>query len=200
MIGWAALAAALTVLVLPPRVRSPATWAPGVGRPSGPPLWAGQSRLPAVVGRDRSGPPAAQVAAALDLMALALSSGCSLVEAAQLVAGGRLGRAGDELGRVVAGVRWGLPWAQAWGLASSAWAPARAALVVAETAGIGPALALQRVAQDMRERQARQLELAAARLGVRLVLPLGLAFLPAFVLLAVVPLVAALARDLLVLG
>ncbi|HEX2706134.1 MAG TPA: hypothetical protein VHM65_10275 [Candidatus Lustribacter sp.] len=38
---------------------------------------------------------------------------------------------------------------------------------------------------------------AAARLGVRLVLPLGLAFLPAFGLTTVVPIVVALAGQLL---
>jgi pilus assembly protein TadC len=39
-------------------------------------------------------------------------------------------------------------------------------------------------------------EVAAARLGVRLVVPLGLAYLPAFVLTTVVPVVLALTRSL----
>jgi len=40
-------------------------------------------------------------------------------------------------------------------------------------------------------------ELAAARVGVRLVAPLGLVLLPAFLLTTVVPLVVALGRQML---
>ena len=42
-----------------------------------------------------------------------------------------------------------------------------------------------------------RLDVAAARVGVRLVAPLGLVLLPAFCLTTVVPLVMALARGLL---
>ena len=50
--------------------------------------------------------------------------------------------------------------------------------------------AIRREAQD-------RSETAAARLGVWLVVPLGLCFLPAFFLIAVVPAVISLARELL---
>jgi pilus assembly protein TadC len=54
-----------------------------------------------------------------------------------------------------------------------------------------------RAAADLRAARREQAELAAARLGVRLVLPLGLAILPGFVLLAVVPIILGLATSLL---
>ena len=67
------------------------------------------------------------------------------------------------------------------------------------SADSGAALAtlLPRVAADLRERRRSTVEIAVRGVGVRLTAPLGLAFLPAFVLLGVVPVVAALGADLL---
>ena len=63
---------------------------------------------------------------------------------------------------------------------------------------IAPAAAVvSRAATDLRASQRERTELAAARLGVRLVLPLGLAVLPGFVLLAVAPIVLGLATSVL---
>jgi type II secretory pathway component PulF len=150
--------------------------------------------------RPRDGPPSevdpGEVAACLDLIALTLGTGCAVIEAVQFVAHGNGTPAGRQLAQVAAAVRWGLPWSQAWQLAGPVWSSARSAMAVAEHAGVGPAGALQRAAHELRERHTQRAELAAARLGVRIVLPLGLTFLPAFVLLSVVPIVLALAADL----
>ncbi|KAE8762071.1 secretion system protein, partial [Georgenia thermotolerans] len=54
-----------------------------------------------------------------------------------------------------------------------------------------PGPLLRRAAEAVRADRQRQAQEAAARLGVRLVLPLGLCFLPAFVLLGIVPVVVA---------
>jgi len=51
--------------------------------------------------------------------------------------------------------------------------------------------------RDHRAAELAALDTAGARVGVRLVAPLGLAFLPAFVLTTVVPLVLALATQVL---
>jgi pilus assembly protein TadC len=59
---------------------------------------------------------------------------------------------------------------------------------------------VSRAAADVRAAWRERVELAAARLGVRLVLPLGLAVLPGFVLLAVVPIVLGLAASVLRTG
>lgn len=81
------------------------------------------------------------------------------------------------------------------GAVDDAWAPARRAMALADAAGVAPSAALRAAAADLRATQLQEMELAAARLGVTIVLPLGLAFLPAFVLLTVVPLVVALAGE-----
>jgi pilus assembly protein TadC len=57
--------------------------------------------------------------------------------------------------------------------------------------------AVQRVAADARRRQEAEGHRRAARAGVLAVLPLGACFLPAFVLLGIVPVVAGLAGPLL---
>lgn len=50
---------------------------------------------------------------------------------------------------------------------------------------------------DLRRADLERLEVVAAQVGVRLVLPLGLVLLPAFCLTTVVPLVVAIGRNLL---
>lgn len=134
-------------------------------------------------------------AAALELLALALSAGGGLVDAVEAVGRTSTGRVRDDLGVVSAAVRWGMPWPIAWDAVGPQWAPARRAMALADAAGVAPAGALRRAAADVRADQVQALELAAARVGVAIVLPLGLAFLPAFVLLTVIPLVVSLAGE-----
>ena len=52
-------------------------------------------------------------------------------------------------------------------------------------------------AEELRARASSELDARVSALGVRLVLPLGLAFLPAFILTTVVPFVIALAASVL---
>jgi tight adherence protein B len=73
------------------------------------------------------------------------------------------------------------------------WVAALAeALLLARESGVAAAPLLTAAAAAQRRRHAAEARVAAARLGVRVVLPTGLCLLPAFVLLAVVPLVLAL--------
>jgi len=69
---------------------------------------------------------------------------------------------------------------------------------MAATAGVSPADVLARAAGEVRRAGRQCLDVATATLGVRIVLPLGLVFLPAFVLTTVVPIVLALAHQMLV--
>jgi hypothetical protein len=66
------------------------------------------------------------------------------------------------------------------------------ALLLAGDAGVPPAGVLVSAAAAERRRRADRRRLAAARLGVQVVVPTGLCLLPAFVLLTVVPMVLAL--------
>ena len=77
--------------------------------------------------------------------------------------------------------------------ASPAWVQALdRALLLARDAGVPPAGVLVSAAAEERRRRADRRRLAAARLGIQVLLPTGLCLLPAFVLLTVVPLVLAL--------
>jgi hypothetical protein len=57
--------------------------------------------------------------------------------------------------------------------------------------------ALTRLADDLRADRSVAAEAAARRAGVLIVLPLGLCFLPAFLLAGLVPVVVALLGDVL---
>ena len=75
--------------------------------------------------------------------------------------------------------------------------PAAQALRRSWEDGVAPGGALRAAADAARrERHARAIE-AANRLGVRLVLPLGLCYLPAFVLVGLVPVLLSMGRGLL---
>lgn len=167
-------------------------------RLAGPVPGATRPRSARAVGRRHGipGAPAAPaIADALELVALVLGAGGGLVDAVEAVARTSKGVVCEHLTIVAAAVRWGMPWSVAWGAVDDAWAPARRAMALADAAGVAPSAALRAAAADLRATQLQEMELAAARLGVTIVLPLGLAFLPAFVLLTVVPLVVALAGE-----
>ena len=71
-------------------------------------------------------------------------------------------------------------------------APLRDAALVSDATGADLVGLLRSGARDARRGRARTAEAAAARLAVRLVLPTGVALLPAFVLLGIIPTVASL--------
>jgi Flp pilus assembly protein TadB len=202
---WPAVLAPLTVVLWPSR-SSPVGPPAGTlgasdadGRP--PPNRASllgralSERLQRHAGAAR-GAPASDLADALVLVALALRSGLALVEALEEVLTDSTGPVRADLAAVVAALRWGQPAARAWGFAGPAWQPVGRVWQVAEATGGGPAEVLAAAAQRLRDAHEQDLERRAARAGVLLVLPLGLAFLPAFALTALVPIVLALAHGL----
>jgi Type II secretion system (T2SS), protein F len=154
-------------------------------------------RARAVTGVIRSVVPVADVAGVIDLLALTLQGGVGLVEAMEAVATRVGGTLGLHLRTVAAAGRWGVEDATAWASVPAAWQPAARALRMAASAGVPPADALAGAADEVRRAEQQRLEVATARLGVRIVLPLGLVFLPAFILTTVVPIVLALAQQVL---
>jgi len=161
----------------------------GVGLPD-----AGRSDDPGSV---RTVVPVVEIAGVIDLLALTLRAGIGLVEAMEAVAARVEGPLGLHLRTVAAAGRWGVKDTTAWASVPSAWQPAARALRMAATAGVPPGDVLARAAEEVRRREQQRLEVATETLGVRIVLPLGLAFLPSFVLTTVVPVVLALARQVL---
>jgi pilus assembly protein TadC len=148
-------------------------------------------------GSDAAGEDVLSVAGALDLMALALGSGVPLVTSVDVVAQRSGPVVASHLRQVVAALRWGVAEARAWDGLPEIWHPAGQAVALAGMAGVPPAGLLKRAAADMRRAEQRRIEEATGRLSVLVVIPLGLCFLPAFALLTVVPVIAALAGDLL---
>jgi Flp pilus assembly protein TadB len=103
----------------------------------------------------------------------------------------------DDLRAAVRATRLGVPPRVAWAplLVPGNPPPVRAlarAVVRSTDTGSAPAAILRTVADDARAAARSAADVAARRAGVVAVLPLGLCFLPAFVLLGVVPLVVSL--------
>ncbi|MER7073243.1 type II secretion system F family protein [Terrabacter sp. NPDC000476] len=138
-----------------------------------------------------------EVASALALLALAYRSGLPTWDVLDAVAAASTGPARTDLRQVATALRWGATEAEAWDSVGPLWTAAARALAVAHSAGVPPGPLLLSASDDLRAAELERVEVAAAQVGVRLVAPLGLVLLPAFCLTTVVPLVLALAGDLL---
>jgi len=136
---------------------------------------------------------------AADLMAAGLRAGAPVDHAAAAVAEAIGGPLGDRLARVARSLRLGAEPAEAWSHLAPVAGAGRMAQAAARSSASGSALAgaLVRLADDLRADRAMASEAAARRAGVLIVLPLGLCFLPAFILAGLVPVLLAVLRDVL---
>ncbi|WP_438841218.1 type II secretion system F family protein [Actinoplanes auranticolor] len=134
-----------------------------------------------------------------DLLAAVLRAGAPVDRAVSAVADALGGPLGERLDRVGRSLRLGAEPPEAW--AHLAGVPGADRLVAAavRSSASGGALAdaLTRLADDLRGDRSVAVEAAAHRAGVLIVLPLGLCFLPAFVLAGLVPVVVAVLGDVL---
>lgn len=135
----------------------------------------------------------------LDLVAAMLEAGQPLLQALGILADVVEPGTSGCLRRVQAALELGAPWTTAWELAAPGPgglpAPAdhlRESLTFVAATGAPSAAVLLAAAAQIRRRRSREAERRAAALGVRLVVPLGLCALPAFVALSVVPLLLSL--------
>ncbi|MCC3290067.1 MULTISPECIES: type II secretion system F family protein [unclassified Arthrobacter] len=156
----------------------------------------------------------------LDLIAAMLEAGQPLPSALAILRGGVDPATSRDLERLLRALDLGIPWDAAWQL-SAVSAPAGAqpagaepadaervsrasGMPISALAALGPALRFTAVtgapsaavlhsqADALRRRRQTESRRRAAALGVRLVMPLGLCSLPAFVALTVVPLLMSL--------
>jgi Flp pilus assembly protein TadB len=141
----------------------------------------------------------AELPMAIDLLAACLRGGGVWHESVEAVADAVGGPLGIELGRVAARIRLGADPADEWlavarepVLAAFGRAAARAV-----SAGAPVATTLGRLARDHRRTSRAAASARARAAGVRAVAPLGLCFLPAFVLLGIVPAIAGIAANVL---
>lgn len=141
----------------------------------------------------------ADLPTAADLLAACLLAGAAPVDAVAAVATAVGGPLGAELRSASAAIRLGGDPARRW----MALAEHRELAVLARAlarSGIGgapPAERIARIADDYRSRRRRDFAAAARRASVRATLPLGVCFLPAFLLIGVVPVAIGLAGPLL---
>ena len=140
-----------------------------------------------------------QAPAAADLLAACISAGATPADAARAVAEALGEPIAASLQRLTGALDLGAAPASAWA-ALAADTPlrpiARAAARSAET-GAPLAALLAAVADDQRDEARARAEATARAAGVRSVAPLAACFLPAFLLLGIVPVVASLALPLL---
>ena len=134
-----------------------------------------------------------------DLLAAALRAGAPIDHAAAAVAEALGGPLGERLQRAARSLRLGADAAEAWSHLAGVGGAERliAAAIRSSSSGGALAGALGRLADDLRADRAAAAEAAAQRAGVLIVLPLGLCFLPAFLLAGLVPVLIAVLGDVL---
>src|ERR1700761_820519 len=187
------LAAALLSGVRPSSVRARATMA---------------LRAPAAPRRPMRGPDPLAVASSLDLLAVCLTAGMAVSTAAAATAESAppllarvLRRAADLL---ALGADPAVVWNVPPDLPAGSLDPQTDALLRlarrSSVSGVALAEAVSTLATQCRQDAAHPAAAAAERAGVLIAGPLGLCFLPAFVCLGIIPVVAGLAGDVLQAG
>lgn len=146
--------------------------------------------------RDRA---AVDLPYAADLLAAALRAGLPTDHAVRVVAVALGGPVGTRLASVADSLHLGLTAVDAWRPMHDLPAGERISAAVARSADSGAALAnsFGRLADELRTARLAAIEAATHRSGVLLVLPLGLCFLPAFVLTGIVPVIVAVLGNVL---
>jgi pilus assembly protein TadC len=135
----------------------------------------------------------------VDLVAACLSAGVP-TDDALMAAGAAVGNPLSEIvTTAVTSIRWGAEPVRTWSSVQSIDGMRQLAGALIRSAESGAPLAelLPALAQDAREMRRARVEAKTRTAGVRLMAPLGLTFLPAFILLGVVPVVASWATLLL---
>lgn len=128
----------------------------------------------------------------MTLMQAGIESGASIPATIEAV--GRSMRV-RELSECARMLKEGLNWWEAWEQVPADFLPVARVMQSAWEQGSSPVVLLRHGAELERRRIQRSVELAHARLGVRLMLPLGLCYLPAFIALGVIPVIAHIATK-----
>jgi pilus assembly protein TadC len=132
----------------------------------------------------------------LELLGAALSAGASIPRALAAVGSCVDGADRVVLTRAATALRRGAAWQHAWADMPPRLRTVAQALQSSWEEGAAPATALAAAADELRRTRREAGRVAAGRLAVRLVLPLGACFLPSFVLIGLAPVVIALGGGL----
>ncbi|MDB1086524.1 type II secretion system F family protein [Streptomyces sp. ACA25] len=133
-----------------------------------------------------------------ELLAACLATGASPAAAAAAVGGSLDGPLAEGLRRAVTELRLGAEPSAAWGRLGALPGAAGLArsLELADTSGVPAGTAIGREATEFRARRTRDTVIRTRRAAVHITGPLGLCFLPAFLLIGVAPVVIGLLRTL----
>ncbi|MEV0644678.1 type II secretion system F family protein [Phytomonospora sp. NPDC050363] len=136
---------------------------------------------------------------ALDLLAACLTAGSPTVTAIRTVASASAPPLAERLHAVAAALDHDRDPEEAWRPLADLPGGERLIAAAVRSSGSGAALAagLRRLAEESREAAAHAGEAAAERAGVLVVMPVGLCFLPAFVLMGLVPVIVAVLGDVM---
>jgi pilus assembly protein TadC len=137
------------------------------------------------------------VVVVLGLLDAAIASGAGLPRA--LTAVGRTIGGDDGRGLVSASAAlvMGADWETAWSVVPERLTPVARCLSATWSSGAAPGPALRAASEHLQRERRTTAREAAGRLGVRLVLPLGLCFLPAFVLIGLVPVMVSVGAEVI---
>lgn len=140
---------------------------------------------------------AGDLAAAWDLLATCLAAGLTVPDAVAAASRRLPGAAGDTVRRVSGLLALGADPGQAWSVAAASPDLAGVARAAGRSATTGSALgrAARSEAARLRGELTDRAEERAQRAAVRITAPLGLCFLPAFLVLGIVPVVIGLAGQ-----
>lgn len=138
-----------------------------------------------------------EIGVLLELLAAAVRAGTSVPRALEAVGRATGGPDGAALHRAGGALVLGAGWAEAWTGAPSRLGVVREALGPAWEQGAAPGESLRVAGEQLRRDQQSVARQAAARLTVHLVLPLGVCFLPAFVLVGLLPVLLSLGGGVL---
>ncbi|SIR24637.1 type II secretion system F family protein [Micromonospora avicenniae] len=156
-------------------------------------------RIEPPAARDRRLREAADLPLAADLLAAAMRAGAPVDRSVLAVAEALDGPLAVRLGRVGRTLLLGGGPEEAWSALDGVPGAERVSAAAYRSSNSGAALAgaLTRLADDLRADRATAAEASARRAGVLIVLPLGLCFLPAFILAGLVPVIVAVLGDVL---
>ena len=130
--------------------------------------------------------------AAVHLLGACLAAGSATSAALASVAAAMPGAVGDELTLVHRRLHWGVDPASVWRSVDGPMAPLGRSMARTLESGASVQQAIARLAEDLRTESRARADSRARTIEVRAAAPLGLCFLPAFLLLGVVPMAAGL--------
>ncbi len=139
---------------------------------------------------------------AVDLLASCLAAGASVQSAIPEVALAIRGPAAEELLAIDQRLQLGVSPDRVWGELDTtpALAPLGRAMLRSHESGAPVRLSLERLAKDLRDQAAAEVEARAKSVEVKAAGPLGLCLLPAFIVLGIVPMVVGMFTAMHLLG